>query len=1253
MTRRLWLLGPACVDQAQKPQGRAAGTEAEGSIAGEIPRFRSRHTLGLLGYLAAERRPVARDLLTALLWPDWAPSRGRANLRRNLHNLAQILPNCWELDRQSVAFIPSAGTTVDIYALLALEAEERWDEAAELLRGEFLEGLYLHDNPEFDNWLLGERERWRRRAEVVLRHIIEGHTRRGRYSDALRETQRLLQRTPWNEEAQRHAMRLLAWTGQRGAALRQFEVCKRVLSEELDVQPASETIALYRQIHAGQLDLPPQLPAFLSDEGSRREFERPLFVGREGQLTQLDGFLAAALAGQGQVIFVTGGPGRGKTALLNAFSSRAMEMHPNLLVASGKCNAYSGIGDPYLPFRDVMGMLTGDVEGRWDAGAITRDHARRLWAAFTHVVQALLDHGLHLLDVLVPSAALLSRSVAAGQDYAPWLPRLREAVKRDWTSAEELEQSHLFQQVTNVLRIVAQEKPLLLILDDIQWADAASISLLFHLGRRLVDADCRLLIACAYRPEEVATGRFGERHPLAKPLGEFKRTFGDVWVDLGRGARAADRSFVDALLDSTPNRLAEGFRDALFHRTGGHPLFTVELLRAMQERGNLLRDEDGRWIEGRTLDWELLPARVEAVIKERFDRLAPELQDVLTIASVEGELFTAQVVAKVRNVPERSLLRQLSRDLERRHRLVREQEEFETDQRRMSRFQFGHILYQDYVYRRLGRGERRLLHGDVAAALEELFKGQLDQIAVQLAHHFHKAGDHRQAFRYSTLAAERAARVYENGEAITYYTRAIQLADKVAPDVISLARIYSGRGQAFESLGEFDRAHADHTAAQQMAHAAGGHEVEQVEWRALLDLGRLWASRDHNQARGYFETALELARRLDDPAFLAGSLNWMGNWHTNDENFKQAVAYHREALSVVEDLENPRELANTLDLLGIANLLGGDLNSSLQYYDRSIALCRELDERQRLASSLMGRATTVSMLVLLASVSVTLSSDPTFDIDEALRIARQIDSVSEDVWAHWALGLLCMLRGEYGRALKELQSGLHIASTIGHREWVVGTRFGLGILYVELFAPDRARRQLEAALALAREMRSPMWAHLVSGALAGTYLQLGDQTSAQTCLEKVIDPQTPMDTLGKRYCWVRQAELALAQGDSASALEITERLIASAPGMSPGRVITFLWKLKGQALAAMDYTENACSLLQAALENAHATGERFLLWRIHASLGRLYCAMERQEASETEFSIAGDLIEELAATLPDEGLKSEFVQGARSALGLC
>jgi tetratricopeptide (TPR) repeat protein len=161
---------------------------------------------------------------------------------------------------------------------------------------------------------------------------------------------------------------------------------------------------------------------------------------------------------------------------------------------------------------------------------------------------------------------------------------------------------------------------------------------------------------------------------------------------------------------------------------------------------------------------------------------------------------------------------------------------------------------------------------------------------------------------------------------------------------------------------------------------------------------------------------------------------------------------------------------------------------------------------------------------------------------------------------------------------------------------------------------------------------------------------LDDLTAAQTCLDTAFSKQLPMDAIGNRYCWARQAELALLQGDAALALDITERLIGSAPGMSLRRVITFLWMLKGEALAVMGCTEEACSLLRAAIENAREMEERFLLWRLHASLGRLCRAMGRQSEAEKEFSTARELVEELANTVPDRELRDSFLRRARDRL---
>lgn len=143
-----------------------------------------------------------------------------------------------------------------------------------------------------------------------------------------------------------------------------------------------------------------------------------------------------------------------------------------------------------------------------------------------------------------------------------------------------------------------------------------------------------------------------------------------------------------------------------------------------------------------------------------------------------------------------------------------------------------------------------------------------------------------------------------------------------------------------------------------------------------------------------------------------------------------------------------------------------------------------------------------------------------------------------------------------------------------------------------------------------------------------------------------------MDTMGKRYCWTRRAELALGDGDAAHAVDIVDRLVASAPGMSPEGVITYLWKLKGDALVELGQADHAEPLLRAALGSAREHRERFLLWRLQASLGRLYRAMNREQEAERAILMARELVQELAEPIPDQALKDTFLQRARDLLSV-
>ncbi len=358
----------------------------------------------------------------------------------------------------------------------------------------------------------------------------------------------------------------------------------------------------------------------------------------------------------------------------------------------------------------------------------------------------------------------------------------------------------LFEQYAKVLMAIAARQPVILLLDDLQWVDLASIGLLAYLPRRL--AGSRIFLLGAYRPDELALGREGNPHPLEKVLAELKRNWGDIWIDLHAIQKTEGRVFVDAFLDTEPNQLTGSFRTALHECTGGHPLFTVEMLQAMQERGDLVQDPEGRWLPGPKLDWETLPARVEGVIEARINRLPAELREVLTVGSVEGEKFTAEVIARVVGVETRSLVGQLSQELHRRHHLVKSQGAVRLGSQRFSRYHFSHNLIQTYLYNNLDEVEAAYLHEVIGNALEELYAGSADQIAVQLARHFELSQVPEKARHYLQVAGEQASRNYAYQEAESYFRRALEL----SPSELERAALLSGLGMALSRQGFSDEA---------------------------------------------------------------------------------------------------------------------------------------------------------------------------------------------------------------------------------------------------------------------------------------------------------------------------------------------------------------------------------------------------------------------------------------------------------------
>jgi serine/threonine protein kinase/tetratricopeptide (TPR) repeat protein len=638
-----------------------------------------------------------------------------------------------------------------------------------------------------------------------------------------------------------------------------YQSIEELLSDLENIEKGIDTAAVPSKL---------QVPAFLIEGEEESRDGRPVFVARQPELDKLRLFLETALSGKGQVAFVTGEAGSGKTALVQEFARRSQDANPELIVAQGKCNAHTGIGDPYLPFIEILRLLTGDVETKWAAGIITKEHAARLWNLLPLSANAVLEKGSDLINIFIPGGELVSRCEALTSGRANWLIPLKNIVERKAKLPADLtlQQSDLFEQYTRVLETLARKKPLLLILDDLQWVDAGSASLLFHLGRRI--AGSRIMIIGVFRPSEIDLGRSGERHPIDPVIHEFKRDFGSLEVEVGK---EEGRQFVDAFLDSEPNRLGQEFRDTLFRQTNGHSLFTVELLRDMQDKGVLIKDNEGQWVEGPKLDWKTLPVRVDAVVEERISRLSSKLREVLTLASVEGEEFTAEVVARLQETEVRELIRLLSSELDKRHHLVSAKGIRRLERQRLSLYLFQHILFQRYLYNSLDDVEKAHLHEEVGNILETLYGEQAGEIAVQLARHFEEAGNSSKSFEYQQKAGQRALQLSAHQEALVYFDKCLHLLETF-PDtperaqqelVIQLSRtvpLYATKGLASPEVGKaLDRVQ---NLCQQL-----GNPPQLLE--AMTSLAQFYGLRaEYHSAINLIEKIVKIAEEAGDTQFV-------------------------------------------------------------------------------------------------------------------------------------------------------------------------------------------------------------------------------------------------------------------------------------------------------------------------------------------------------------------------------------------------
>jgi class 3 adenylate cyclase len=723
------------------------------------------------------------------------------------------------------------------------------------------------------------------------------------------------------------------------------------------------------------------LPAFLTDIGR-------IFVGRDGELERLGQLWKEAAAGELRVALLAGEPGVGKTRLAAELARR---VHDNgATVLAGRCD--EDLGVPYQPFVEAL----------------------------RHFV----DHASSLSDRVGRYGGELARLVPELSDRLPGLPApLR--------SDPEMERYRLFDAVASWLAAASVDEPVLLVLDDLQWAAKPTLLLLRHVLRA---GGGRVLVLATYRDTELA-----HDHPLTEVVGDLRRQGGVERLSLsgldGVGVAAIVEQASGRALDEAGLALAQ----AVHEETEGNPFFVREVLRHLTETGAVERQEGG-WTTRLPVDQLGIPEGVREAVGYRLSRLSSPTIQALRVAAVVGAEFELGVVQAAADVGEETLLGAVEEAAG--ARLVTEVS--------ATRFRFAHALVRATLYESLTAARKVTLHRKAAEAIETIHAGALDDYVSTLAHHWAKASapvtDVTRAVDYARQAGDRALAQLANDEAAGYYASGLDLLDAGGAHPADPRRVelLIGRGEAQRRAGDpgyrqtlLDAAQlarqlgdaralaraalantlghiwtgpfqvdADRIEVLEAALAAVGEDDRRLRARLLATLGlELCWDPEPNRRLALSDEAVGIARSLDDPETLARVLLARDYTIHDPSNAAERFAATAEVLEAAEQLGDPVLASRALSLRFKAAMELADVAEAERCLARNQVLVADLGQPD-LTWGIMHHQAALRVLHGDADAEATLIAAREFG---ATHLAGRTEVLSTGPWF-----TLCLHQGRLG-----------------------------------------------------------------------------------------------------------------------------------------------------------------------------------------------------------------------------------------------
>ncbi len=915
-------------------------------------------------------------------------------------------------------------------------------------------------------------------------------------------------------------------------------------------------------------------------------------VGREAQLSLLAERLNNLRKGSGSFITLIGEAGLGKSTLIA--ETQRSDAANGFTWCRGDALSYTR-SISYFPWRQLIRQSIGANEG--DAPAEVRHKLGYVCDCCT-----LPGGDIPFLEAMLAVESQASLKVVMNFQGEALVQRMLEAVQ-------------------GYLCGLAQEAPLALVLDDLHWADEATLNLL--LGLSDLTAKQPILFICLLRPDRDAAS-WAAMEKVKDVLSDRYRS-----ITLQPLPMEETGMLLANLLGSS--RLPEHLQDLIVGKAQGNPFFVEELIRSLIETGQLVRQNGGWRLVGMAAnagaihDLPLLPDTLRGVLGARIDRLPENTRNVLQNAAVIGRSFDLGMLER---------LTHLNGDLASHIQTLQNSGLIEPER---EGFAFRHVLIQEAAYDSILIKRRAELHLQIGESLEDYYAHRLEEFAPLLARHFYAAHDSR-SLKYDLLAGEKAARLYANVDAVTHFSRALQVAKANQIPADQIGDIYSKLGSALELSGRYEQALQNYDGLQAFGQAQ--HD-RSIELSALMAKATIYSTFTplHNSklSEETLVQALDLSRQLGDSAAQA-RLHWnlMLNY-LYSKHLDQALEQSQVALRLARETGNKEYQAFVLNDSSRLYTCRGEFEKSLEVIRQARQLWAELDNQVMLADSLGSEAE-----AFYNSGNFEQSLDILL---QALHLSEKIENLWGQSYDHMLISFVYFQQGRLGSGIQHAEQGV----ALGEKAGLIASnslRSELAWVYAYCGAYEKGFELIEQALQEARA-RQPDWFAFPQAAKVRMHLLAGDVQSAVAAAGG--HPLIPVSIPYARYTvflCLANVELAVANKDYQGALTFTEELLEETLPLTRVDIPEVL-RWKAGALFGLQRVKEAHQVLIDACSRAQATGSNLHLWPILVDLALVNEKLGRSDDAAANRRTARAVVEQIADSLIEVGLRETFLNQPR------